>query len=408
MVFIPRLPLIAWRDPVKHAREAESIAIKTASRARKWITPLILLALAEVLAGATLRFNVELLVAQPVLLVLIPGLMDLRGDVYGALGYRLSKALHLGLTQPAMFTKFNLVNTSCSYMVSVIATLNLCILGTLLSLVLGSEVLDFASLVFIALTSTVVVFAVLTPLTTWAIIYLFKRGRDPSTFVATIVTGVGDFASPAVLLLVAQLYREFTSALRLLAVSVFALFALAFFVLVLRAGGLKDFLENLASSVVGSTGSSLGGFVLATSTALISKNPEVLAVLPAFNAVIGAATGYLGSSLNISLHVGEESPYKLYRRELVVGLAATYTSVMLALALSTAVFTEPARLLRVVASISASLLVVYAAASMATYYLTVTSFHKGWDPDNVVFPIMTTFVDLLGPVAVSLIGALIL
>ncbi|MEM2343691.1 MAG: hypothetical protein QW659_06370, partial [Sulfolobales archaeon] len=68
---------------------------------------LIVLALIEVFAGLLLRFNVDLLVTYPVLLILIPGLMDLRGDVYGAIGYRFTKGLHLGLTQPRLLTRFN-------------------------------------------------------------------------------------------------------------------------------------------------------------------------------------------------------------------------------------------------------------------------------------------------------------
>lgn len=47
---------------------------------------------------------------------------------------------------------------------------------------------------------------------------------------------------------------------------------------------------------------------------------------------------------------------------------------------------------------------IFTLASLLTYYLTKTSFTKGWSPDNIVFPLMTTFVDLTGPIVISSIA----
>jgi len=112
----------------------ESIA-KTVRDIGKWLVPLVSLGLAEILAGITLRFNVDLLVVYPVLLIITPGLMDLRGDVYGAMGYRLTKALHLGLAQPKYWSRENLVNLATGYVVSIIATSILALIGLVLSLI---------------------------------------------------------------------------------------------------------------------------------------------------------------------------------------------------------------------------------------------------------------------------------
>jgi len=149
--------------------------------------------------------------------------------------------------------------------------------------------------------------------------------------------------------------------------------------------------------------------VLALSTIFISRNPEVLGVLPAFNAVIGAAMGHLGNELNIDLHIGAETPEKSYRDEAIGGFIATYSSIMIALALSTIPLATSYLKVAVVAGvISVSCTIVYSLSTLVTYMLTMATFKHGWDPDNVVFPIMTTFVDLMGPTTVSLIGSLIL
>lgn len=389
--------------------QVETIATRMKLKTRRWLTPLIILAVAEVLAGLTLRFNVDLLVAYPVLLILIPGLMDLRGDVYGAIGYRLTKALHLGLTPPNLRSKFNMVNALLGYVVSTVATINLSLIGLTLSLLTGLEAPDFISLLFISLFSTFIVYLMLTPIITTSTILMFRHGRDPSSFVATIVTGIGDFATPAVLLVIAYLHAELSHVAKILVILVIITLAMVFTVHVVREKESRNLVENLVSSIVASTGSSFGGFALALSTQFISRNPEVLGVLPAFNAVIGAAMGYLGSALNIDFHIGVESPEKSYYEESIAGFIATYSSIMLALILSSMpLVVDYVKVAKTIGVVTASCLCVYTLSALITYLLTTLTFRHGWDPDNVVFPIMTTFVDLIGPVVISLTGSIVL
>ena len=376
---------------------------------RNWLTPLASLALAEILAGLTLRLNVDLLVQYSVLLVVTPGLMDLRGDVYGAMGYRLTKALHLGLTQPRFRTRYNLVNVATAYVVSTVASIILCVIGYTLSLLsrLGSP--DPLSLLFLALSSTIIVFMVLTPITTMAIIYLFNRGRDPSSFVAAIVTGIGDFATPFVLITTAYLHGAFPWVVKLLVVALLTSICIILTIYVSRRGGLKDLVENLYSSIIASTGSSMGGFILASRTSFISENPELLGVIPAFNAVIGASMGYLGSVLNIDIHIGYEKPYLAFRGRALIGFIATYASIFAASLISLfASPIEPIGVALFLLVVSLSTIIVYTTSTAITYYLTIYSYRLGWDPDNIVFPIMTTVVDIIGPATISLTGALIL
>jgi mgtE-like transporter len=351
---------------------------------------------------------VDLLVQYSVLLVVTPGLMDLRGNVYGAMGYRLTKALHLGLTQPRFRTRYNLVNIANAYVVSTVASIILCVVGYTLSLLsrLGSP--DPLSLLFLALSSTIIVFIVLTPITTMAIIHLFNRGRDPSSFVAAIVTGIGDFATPFVLITTAYLHGAFPWVVKLLVVALLTSTCIILAIYVSRSGGLKDLVENLYSSIIASTGSSMGGFILASRASFISENPEILGVIPAFNAVIGASMGYLGSVLNIDIHIGYKKPYSAFRGRVFIGFIATYASILTASLISLlASPIEPIGVALFLLVVSLSTIIVYTSSTAITYYLTIYSYRHGWDPDNIVFPIMTTVVDIIGPATISLIGALI-
>lgn len=372
------------------------------------LIPLLALAVGEVIAGLTLRFNIELLLVYPVLMIVIPGLMDLRGDVYGAIGYRLTTALHIGAAEPRLFTRFNMVNTLTGYTVSLIVSLELCFMGLVLSYMLNLGSMDPVSLVFVVTTSTIIVFLVLNPIVLASVIMLFKKGVDPSGFVAVVVTGVGDALTPLTLILVSLMYQVIPFIVRLLFVlGVLASLAISYLYLA-RIHEDKSVKENAVSSIIATSGSSLGGLFAAISIeGLLSRVPEVLGVLPAFNALIGASMGHLGNMLNIELHVKGSADTRRYRVESLLEAIATFISILAAytVILATSV---PGMLTVSTLSITISFILVYSFSAVTTFYLTTTSFKHGWDPDNIVFPLMTTFADFTGYLSTLLILGLVI
>lgn len=371
------------------------------------MVPLLVLAVGEVVAGLTLRFNIDLLTAYPVLMIVIPGLMDLRGDVYGAIGYRLTTALHLGEVEPRFFTRFNLFNTLTGYVVSLIVSLELSILGAVLSYVFNMAMMDPVSLLFAVTASTIIVFAILNPVVTASTITLFKKGVDPSGFVAVVVTGVGDALTPFTLLSVSLMLGSLPQLVKaVFVVAVVASIGVAYTYLV-RVRQERPVMENTASSIIAASGSSLGGFIAASSLGTLAKAPEVLGVLPAFNALIGASMGHIGNIMNIELHIRGRLSHREYRRRILVEAAATFTSVLAAyvVVLASGSGSTWAPSLMVVSS---SFIIVYFLSAFTTMYLTLESFKHGWDPDNIVFPLMTTFADFNGYLVVSLILGFIL
>lgn len=372
------------------------------------LIPLLTLAVGEVVAGLTLRFNIELLLVYPVLMIVIPGLMDLRGDVYGAIGYRLTTALHIGAAEPRLFTRFNMVNILTGYTVSLIVSLELCFMGLVLSYMLNLGSMDPVSLVFVVTVSTIIVFLVLNPIVLASVIMLFKKGVDPSGFVAVVVTGVGDALTPLTLIIVSLMYQAISFIAKLLFVlGVLASLAMSYLYLA-RIHEDKPVKENAVSSIIAASGSSLGGLFAAINIeGLLSRVPEILGVLPAFNALIGASMGHLGNTLNIELHVKGSADIRRYRRESLVEAMATFISILAAytVILATSV---PGMLAVSTLSITISFILVYSLSAVTTFYLTTTSFKHGWDPDNIVFPLMTTFADFAGYLSTLLILRLII
>ncbi len=375
-------------------------------RVKRLLISMGALGVGEVLAGLSLQTSVEILTLYPVFLMLIPGLMDLRGDVYGAFGYRLTTALHIGETEPRILSKYNLYNVLISYSVTIIASIIIALLAYIISASLGLSSPGLLTLLFISLASSTIVYLILTPITTFSIILLFKTGRDPTDFVATIVTGVGDALTPFTFITVSSLFQAFSPSSEAIMVASLSTVAIVSVLIVWRAGGLRTLLENTASSVAASFGSSLGGLALATRTAILARLPLILGSLPAFNALIGAGMGVLGNSLNVKLHLGFENSLHEYVDDSKTVALAIFVAVLVSiLVVSGVTLTSPHSIGIGVLVIGLSFPVLFTLSSLLTFYLTQVSFKMGWNPDNLVFPLMTTFVDLNGPLIVSSVAS---
>lgn len=165
--------------------------------------PVLLISLVGGLfSGLVLEAIIERVAEFPGLLVAVPVFLATRGNVYGALGGRISSGLHQGLIEPRFQRDDRLINAMIASFVNavsmsvVIATLSWAALG-----LLGWEsasLLEFVAILLIAgvLTSVVLIFGLLL-----VIFAGYKRGYDPDNLVGPIVTTLGDIFGMLFLLL---------------------------------------------------------------------------------------------------------------------------------------------------------------------------------------------------------------
>ncbi|WP_440772005.1 magnesium transporter [Natronorubrum sp. DTA28] len=156
--------------------------------------PILLIALGGGLfAGLVLEGILESVDRFPGLLVMVPVFLATRGNVYGALGGRISSGLHQGLIEPRFEWNDRLVNAVIASFVNGIGisiVIGVVTWGALLAI--GWEVAALYELVGImlvagVLTSVVLIFGLL------ALIFLgYKYGYDPDNLVGPIVTTLGD------------------------------------------------------------------------------------------------------------------------------------------------------------------------------------------------------------------------
>ena len=156
--------------------------------------PILLVALVGgIFSGVVLDELLESVARFPGLLVMVPVFLATRGNVYGALGGRISSGLHQGIISPEFEWNERLVNAivasfvngiSISIVIGVISWGALRVLGWP-----SATLIELVSIMLIAgtFTSVLLIFGLLGILFTG-----YKLGYDPDNLVGPIVTTLGD------------------------------------------------------------------------------------------------------------------------------------------------------------------------------------------------------------------------
>ncbi|MEM2192297.1 MAG: magnesium transporter [Candidatus Hadarchaeales archaeon] len=155
---------------------------------------LIPCAMIEIFAGNTLEaMKEELTLTIPALIIMIPPLLDLRGNIGGALASRLGTALHIGAIESKnYFSKEMTANILSAVILSILASATIGIISSLLGAVLGRSV-NVLLLLFIAIVSSFLSGLILTFMTVFVSILSYKHGWDPDNVVAPLIATAGDY-----------------------------------------------------------------------------------------------------------------------------------------------------------------------------------------------------------------------
>lgn len=168
---------------------------------------LILCALIEIGAGGVFRgMGDRLTVMLPGLIVMIPPILDLRGNVNGALASRLGTALHIGTIRPRLSMSAELrINIASSLILSFLASATIGILSFGVNVLTGAPTIGILSLLVIAVFAGMMSGSILAVLTVFVAIVSYKRGWDPDNVTAPLMATIGDFTTMVCLFLSALL-----------------------------------------------------------------------------------------------------------------------------------------------------------------------------------------------------------
>ena len=152
------------------------------------------------ISGTILAVYTDNILLIPGMLILLPGFLEMRGNISGSLAARLTSGLFLGIVNPKKI-KSKIVKGI------VIASF---LLVLLISFILGLIAFLFnyfafsiytPNLILIALIAGVIANIIEIPISLFFTFYFFRKGHDPNNIMGPFVTTTGDITSILALLI---------------------------------------------------------------------------------------------------------------------------------------------------------------------------------------------------------------
>ncbi|MBI2041282.1 MAG: magnesium transporter [DPANN group archaeon] len=147
-----------------------------------------------IFAGSLLAIFIDKILIIPGLFIILPGFLEMRGNISGSLSGRLSTHLHLGTLQP-YFKRGKILteNTIATFLLVLLVSFMLGIFA-LLTIYFIFHALVFEVL-YVALLAGIISNIIEIPLTIMATFFIFRKGHDPNNVMGPYVTTTGDIVS---------------------------------------------------------------------------------------------------------------------------------------------------------------------------------------------------------------------
>lgn len=153
------------------------------------------------IAGTFLAIYTNKILLIPGMLILLPGFLEMRGNISGTFASRLSSGLSLGIIKPNKFkTKIIKGNLSASFLLAIIVSFILGLIAFLFNFFILR--IFILKIIFIPLIAGIMANSIEIILTLFTTFYLFKKGHDPNNIMGPFLTSTGDITSIISLLIV--------------------------------------------------------------------------------------------------------------------------------------------------------------------------------------------------------------
>lgn len=375
--------------------------------ARQSLVALTLNSSTSLLAGVVLGSLTGTLEELPGLLILIPGAIGLRGNIFSTFGNRLSTAIHTGRFEfTARRDGLLMQNILASIVLTSGMAVALAVLAKAVAIAIGIQgtvsvlTLTLISVVGGLLASTVVLAASVA--LTWASV---RRGWDLDNVVAPVVSTLGDVLTlPALWLATLLVHIPLVVPVAGSALGVVSLGAFGYGLFARGRILRRVTRESWPILTTAAALSTLAGVVLERRVGGLALFPALLVLQPAFVSSAGALGGILSSRLSSKLHLGSVEPVAMPLREarldgtslLLIGLPVyAFNAVGAHLAAGAFGLASPGLVSMLALSLLAGLVTVLFVIGVA-YYGTVAAVLLRLDPDTYGIPVVTSSVDFLG------------
>ncbi len=359
---------------------------------RQSFMALILALVADSFAGILLNKSISVFNAIPGLLMILPALLDMRGNVYGAQISRLSSKLHLGEIKSVKDKKVK-INIISSIALAFTVSYIMILLTSGVFYLTKQVVIPILLILTIVLTNHFFTSSILTPFAAFLSVKSFQKKWNPDNIGVPLISAVGDFLVVFFMVFSAILVLWLPWGMRYGLLGLWIGYTIYIFMKTLKSKeGKRIYKESFIVLIL------VGLFELVTGSLWeANKIAFLLLLLPPFQETLGNIGSVLSARLSSFIYLGYIEPRIVPRGEhfwrdvvstfvltlimssIVAGLGYFYSSNLIAIGM---VF---------IAGIIAATLLI-----LISYYLTYISIKLKMDPDNAVIPIITTLADIIG------------
>lgn len=382
---------------------------------------LLICALGDLFAGIVLGNMTFFLKAFPGLLVIIPGAIGMRGNIFGSFASRLSTNLHIGIVSPKFELSEQLNNNIISsFVLTLVLSLFLAIIAKIFCIIFNFESISLIDFILISIIAGVVSNIIMLPLTMLISFKSFKHGWDPDNITTPIIAAVGDlFTLPAIIfsvIILSQL-NNFMLIKNIIFVIIIVLVAMGLVYAIKYSSESKKIITQstpvlLLCSVLGVS----AGGVLNGSIETLLTNPSLLTLLPLFSGESGSIISVLSARLSSGLHYGLIEPIKRPKGNTIHNFFISYILAIVMFPLIGFIAENSTNILgssgigfvNIILISLISGLILVSIMIFIVYYISITSYNRDIDPDNVVIPISTSMTDAISSLILVSISFLIL
>jgi mgtE-like transporter len=401
------------RRPAPWWRRAAGALRSDYASARQSIVGLAINSSTSLIAGLFIAAIADSFALFPGLLVMVPAAIGLRGNVFSALGSRVSTSIHAGDYRASL--RFGSVmgdNAASSVALTAVTSFGLALVAAAVAVVFGVEgdvsVLD---LVTISIIGGLLASALVLVITLTLVAAAVRSDWDLDNLVAPVVSTFGDVITvPSLWLatLVVGTGMWATAESLVLAMVALAVGAVGWWSSHERIRRIMR--ESVPVLLVAGALSTMAGLVLEKQLDTLQAFGALIILQPAFVSSAGALGGLLASTLASGLHLGTIEPLTrpvgaVWREVRILALAAVPVYLFNGagsdvLARLTDAGTPGLGLMIAVALLGAVGAVAFVV--VVAYYGSIVAVRFGVDPDTYGIPIVTSSVDFVGVVALIL------
>ena len=357
----------------------------------------------------------------PGLMVIIPGAIGMRGNIFGSFGSRLSTHLHIGTLSPE-FKRSDILteNITSSIILTMVLSVLLGIIAKAVCIIFNFPSISLFDFVLISFIAGLISSIVMLPITMFISLKSFENGWDPDNITTPLIAAFGDFFTlPAI---VAAIYVvQFVSIVPIVEKILFALVIIST-VVALAAGYTSD--KEIRNIVRQSTpvlfvcsilGTLAGGILNGSITTLL-KSQTLLTLVPLFSGESGGLVSVLSARLSSGLHSGlidaDLKPGKvtLENFSIVIFLSLIMFPIIgfLAEASTTVLGNAGVNYLNAILISLIAGMIVVGVMLLIVFYISTISYRKGLDPDNIVIPLSTSLTDSISTLDLVVVSLIIL